>query len=294
MYSKSNSHTPNLYKEWLIVALKSIIFAVCAGTLTTLTHMICSRYVLHIHGKPDFISTSLIIYSACEKILIAIGYYVLGRKIPIKNPIFRSISYIGLNWISNFVPQFMGLAFADGSIAKQAFRISDLVCDTITCILLGILLGILFSKVPNIKLRSLNKSSYIKTVLISTITFPVLIIMADQLVEHIYPAFSSLSAIQVSEQAKIPFYINFYSWFLVSGAFIAVFYRVTEYNDNNGWFKFALKYSLLLWTPVVMIMVIFGTDLIATTVFALLFIICIFILCWINHKVLETQNKVTL
>lgn len=294
MYSKSSSNTPNIYKEWLIVALKSIIFAVCAGALTTLTHMICSRYVLHIHGKPEFISTSLIIYTTLEKILTAIGYYILGQKIPVKRPILRGMTYVGFIWISNYLPQFMGLAFADGPISQIAFRVSDLVCDTIAYILLGIILGILFPNVPNTKLRSCDKSGFIKTILISAITFPVLITLADQFLEHVYPAFSSASAIQVSEQAKIPFQINFYSWFLVSGAFIAVFYRVTDYNDNSGWLKFALKYSLLLWTPVVMIMAVFGTDLIATTVFALLFIVCIFILCRINHKVLETQTKVTL
>lgn len=291
MNLKSSNKTNIFLREWLTVVLKSIIFAICAGALTTLVHMLCDRYVLHIHGKPESLSTALTIYSACEKILISIGYYVLGRKIPIKNSILRSMTYIGLNWLSNFMPQFMGLAFADGAIAEQTFRISDLVCDTIVSILLGIILGVLFRKNPNVELRNCDKSTYRKTIAISTIVFPILVLTLDQLVGFIYPAFSCFSAMQISEQAKIPFYINFYSWFLVSVAFIAVFYRLTEYNDNSGWCKFALKYSLLLWTPVVMIMVVFGTDLIATTVFSLLFIICIFILCRIINTVMESQSK---
>lgn len=283
---KNNNNT--IYKKILEVALKSAVFALCAGVLTALIHMLCDKYVLHVHGKPEFLSNSLIIYSACDKILMAIGYYVLGRKIPVKNAIMRSMTYVGLNWISNFVPQFMGLAFADGAIAEKAFRISDLVCDTIVVVLLGVILGILYRKVPDTKLRKCDKHTYRKAIIISTIVFPVLVIAADQLMGFIYPPFSSLNAMQVSEQAKIPFFMNFYSWFFVSGAFIAVFYRVTEYNDNGSWFLFALKYSLLLWTPVVMIMVLFGTDFIATAAYALVFIICIMILCRINSKVLES------
>lgn len=288
MKHKTGNKRKSIYKEIGVVALKSIIFALCAGVLTTLTHMLCDRYVLHIHGKPEFFSTSLIIYSACDKVLVAVGYYVLGRKIPIRNAIMRSMTYLGLNWISNFVPQFMGLAFADGAIAEQAFRISDLICDTITLAILGIVLGVMYRAVPDTKLRSCDKYTYRKTIVISTIAFPVLVIVADQLMGFIYPQFSSIQAIQVSQQAKLPFLINFYSWFFVSGAFIAVFYRLTEYNDNGSWIKFALKYSLLLWTPVVMIMVIFGTDLIATAAYALLFIMCILILCRLNSKILES------
>ena len=277
----------SINKEILEVAIKSILFAICAGVLTTLTHMLGDIFIFHNHGKPEFVSTPLVIYSACDKVLVAIGYYVLGRKIPVKNPIMRSMAYLGLNWISNFVPQFMGLAFADGAIAEQVFRISDLICDTITLAILGIILGVMYKNVPDIKLRKCDKHTYRKAIAISTIVFPVLIIVADQLMDLIYPPFSSLQAMQVSQQAKLPFLINFYSWFFVSGAFIAVFYRLTEYNDHGSWLKFALKYSLLLWTPVVMIMVIFGTELIATTAYAMVFVLCITILCWINSKVLE-------
>ena len=43
------------------------------------------------------------------------------------------------------MPQFSD-RFADGAIAEQTFRISDLVYDTIVSILLGIILGALFRK----------------------------------------------------------------------------------------------------------------------------------------------------
>lgn len=276
--------------EILEVAMKSILFAICAGVLTTLTHMLSDMFIFHNHGKPEFVSTPLIIYSACDKILVAIGYYVLGRKIPVKNPIMRSMAYLGLNWISNFVPQFMGLAFADGAIAEQAFRISDFVCDTIVLAILGIILGVLYREVPENTVRSCDKKTYGKAIAISAITFPVFVIVVDQLMRLIYPSFSSSYVLQVSEQARISFLINFYCWFFLTGAFITVFYRLTEYNAYGSWLKFGLKYSLLLWTPVVMIMVVFGTAFLPTLVYTLLFFGIIMLISWINEKIMTKSH----
>lgn len=59
MNLKSSNKTNIFLREWLTVVLKSIIFAICAGALTTLVHMLCDRYVLHIHGKPESLSTAL-------------------------------------------------------------------------------------------------------------------------------------------------------------------------------------------------------------------------------------------
>ena len=282
---KTNNEN-SIKNEILEVAVKSLFFAICAGVLTTLTHMLSDIFIFHSHGKPEFVSTPLIIYSSCDKILVAIGYYVLGRKIPVKNPIMRSMVFLGLNWISNFVPQFMGLAFADGAIAEQAFRISDLVCDTIALLLLGIILGILYRKVPENTLRNCDKKIFGKMIVISAVAFPVLVIVADQLMRLIYPSFSSSYVLQVSQQARIPFLINFYCWFILTGIFVAVFYRLTEYNAYGSWFKFGLKYSLLLWTPVVMIMVVFGAAFLPTLVYTLLFIGIIMLISWINGKII--------
>ena len=136
------SKEKSINKEILEVAIKSILFAICAGVLTTLTHMLGDIFIFHNHGKPEFVSTSLTIYSACDKVLVAIGYYVLGRKIPVKNPIMRSMAYLGLNWISNFVPQFMGLAFADGAIADRFPK----VCNCAE----GAVAEVIYKKIPEI------------------------------------------------------------------------------------------------------------------------------------------------
>lgn len=274
-------------KELLTVALKCIIYAGIAGGFSVLFHMLCSRFILHEH-KPDFMSNSLYIYSIAEKILIGIGYYVLGKKLPVKKPVLRGLSYMGLYWLSNFLPQFMGLAFADGPIAAVAFKFSDLVCDTSAMMLSGIFLGLLFKKE---ECGEFKKKINGKAVAVGMLAFPVMIAVVDQIMMRVYRPFSSVGAIEVSDAVKVPFVINFYAWFLLSGAMITVFYILTDYRDGKGWLSFALKYSLLLWTSVVMIMVIFGTEFVGTAVFAVIFILVIMVLCWIVDKVLRATEQ---
>ena len=71
------------YKKWLMIAMKCIIFAICSGLMTTGIHMLNSKLITHVAGKPAFVTTTLILYGAAEKILFAIGYVILGHKIPI-------------------------------------------------------------------------------------------------------------------------------------------------------------------------------------------------------------------
>ena len=93
----------------------------------------------------------------------------------------------------------------------------------------------------------------------------------------------------VSDGQRGFFYLIFYGCFIVSGIFIAVFYRMTEYNraSSYGWLIFGLKYDLLLWTPIVLIMIIFGTEVLPTVMYSLLFLICILGVSWMNGKLLK-------
>lgn len=284
----SNSKMKNNYRKIVMIALRCIVFAVCSCMISMLCHMINSAFIEKVQGKPEFVSNILFAYSIGEKLLFAVGYLVLGYKIPIKNSILRAFTYIMLIWSSNFIPQIMGLAGADGPIVTEAFSIPIVVCDSITYLISGNMLGILFKDVPEKSIRSCKKGKYIKTVITSALLFPLLVSIVDQLMAKIYAPFSSAAALGVSDERKVTFYMTFYSWFIVSGALIAVFYRVTEYNEESkiSWFKFAMKYTLFIWSPVVLIMMVFGTAVLPTVAYAMLFAICITILSLINGKML--------
>ena len=283
-----NNQRETNYKKVSAVMFKCIVFALLSCAATILSHVYYSAFIEGVHGKPDFVRNAIFVYSIGERLLFVIGYIVLGNKIPIKNSFLRGFTYIMLIWSSNFMPQLMGLAGADGTIAELAFSASTAICDSIAYVVSGIILGILFKDVPEVNKRSCNKASYIKTIAASAIIFPLLIIAADQLINKIYTPFSSIGAIGVSHERQLTFYLYFYSWFIVSGALIAVFYRLTEYNEEKhmSWFRFAMKYSILIWSPVVLIMIVFGTEIIPTLFYAALFIFCITAISWIDSKLL--------
>lgn len=281
----------NKKKEWMMVALKCVIFALCAGGMSTGLHMFNSIYIAHEHGKPAFVTNSLLIYSACEKIVFVIGYVTLGKKLQIKNGVLRGFTYMVLIWTSNMLPQFMGMAFADGEIAKQAFVMSDLIIDGTVYLLSGVVLGLLFRNIGDAAYVPCEKKKVRKAMLVSAIAFPVSIMVVDQIVAKVNVAFSSLGALQVSDEVKTAFYINFYAWFILSGALIALFYRMTEYGKGkNAWLSFGLKYGVFIWTPVVLIMIVFGTSALETIVFNFLFIACILAVTWLTDKVLNQKS----
>lgn len=284
-----NSKVKDSKNQLLNVALRCIIFSIIVCGFSVLSHVLYSTYIEHAHGRPEFVRNTIFIYSFFEKILFVIGYLVLGYKIPISNTKLRGFTYAVLVWASDFMPQLMGLTGADGAIVKMAFGASVVVCDSLTYFVAGVMLGIIFKDMPNRLSRNCDRGKYIKSIITSAIGFPILVIVIDQILAQIYKPFSSASAMGVSDQQQMKFYITFYSWFILSGALLAVFYRITEYNEmnNKGWLKFAINYTIYLWSPVVLIMIVFGTEIIPTIAYSIVFAICIAVISWINSRILN-------
>ena len=289
MNLETNNRVGRQKNEWIKIGVKCIIFAIIGCSVSMLAHMINSAFIEKVHGKPEFVTMTLFIFLFITKILVAIGYIVLGYKIIIENSILRAFTYVMLIWISNFIPQIMGLAGADGPIAANAFSISTVVCDSVAYPIEGLVLGILFRNIPLQKKQRCLKKVYTRGSIISAIGYPLLVIIVDQIIGKIYAPFGSAVALGVSQEKQMSFYISFYSWFILTGALLAVFYRITEYNEQNtkGWLKFGLKYAVLLWSPIVLIMIVFGTQVIPTIAYTMIFIICIVAISWVNGKVLE-------
>src|SRR5574344_1186210 len=103
------------------IVLQCIIFAVICCCCSTALHAFRSAFIEGVHGKPSFVSNALIFYSFYAKLSFAIVYVLVGHLIPVKNKVLRGFIYMALVWGSNFIPQIMGLACADGEIAKEAF-----------------------------------------------------------------------------------------------------------------------------------------------------------------------------
>lgn len=275
------------------VILQCILFALLSCACSSLVHAFNSAFIEGVHGKPEFVTNSIFMYSFYEKLSYAIVYVCIGRFIPIKNKVLRGFTYIMLIWASDFMPQLFGLAFADGPIAEAAFSASIAVCDSLVFLITGLLFGILVNVPSEVEYKKCSKSSILKTSLISMVSFPLLVIAGDMILKSIDESFGSRGAIGVSQQQAIPFYLCFYGCFLITGILLPIFYRITLYNTEKAKsaFWFGLYYSIGIWTPVVLIMIVFGTELIPTLVYTILFIAVLLVVTTLNGILLNHFEK---
>jgi hypothetical protein len=272
--------------------LRAVIFAILSALIATPLQKLNSIFILKEQGPPDvsfLIPVGIIGF--IMKTLFAIAYVLIGNKLPIKNSRIRAFSFIGLIWVSAYLPQVLGMAGADGPIAEVAFNISLLICDSLSFLIDGVLLGLLYKNLSYHTLLPCLKSALIKTMFISAIAFPVTTIIFDFLLGKIYPALYVSNAMQISNEKLTIFYVIFYSCFIITGASLPLFYRLTEYNAGKptSALRFGVIYSICLWSPIVAIMIAFGTSVLSTLVYVVVFIICIVSVSIINGKLIEIK-----
>lgn len=272
---------------------KSILFAVLAALIQITMQILYGIFISGDKGPPNqsFIIT-ISIFSLTTYTLFSVAYILMGCILPVKNPRLKAFVFIMLIWASGYMPQVMGMAGADGPIAEASFSMKIFLLDSLAYIFQGFLLGIIIKVPAYLEPIQCKNSILIRTSFISGMVFPALMLAFDQIIGYIFPRFGSSEVLQVSDARKMIFYSVFYGFFIVSGMLLPVFYRLTEYNDGqpSGAVRFASIYALCIWTPVVLIMIAFGTDVISTLVFALTSIISIFITCLMNGKLLGNSN----
>lgn len=270
--------------------IKAIIFAVLSAILSTPLQVLNSIYILQEPAPPEL--TFLIpiaIIGVIMKILYATAYVLMGQKLPIKSQRLRAFVFILIIWISDYMPQVLGMIGADGPIAETAFSLPLVACDTLSYIIDGFLLGLLYRDFSYYEKKKCAKSALIKTVLISSIIFPILVFIFEQILGFLYSPLYTFNAMKVSDTKIVSFTISFYGCFIITGALLPIIYRYTEFNTKNSLspFRFGAIYSICLWTPVVLIMVAFGTNILITFVYIIVFIICILIIAKMNDYLIK-------
>jgi len=258
--------------------MKAILFAIISAVIATPLQIFNSIYILHDEAPPNIsFLIPIVIISLLMKTLYAVAYILLGKKIPIRSQRLRAFTFIMIIWISDYLPQVLGLIGADGPIAEVAFNIPILICDSLSYIIDGILLGFLYKNFSCYEIRKCEKSCLIKTMAISAILFPFSVFVFERMLGLLYDPLYAYNAMKVSDTNKSIFSITFYGFLIITGVLLPVIYRLSEYNEKNtvSPFRFGNIYSLCLWSPVVLIMTAFGTDLIPVLIYILIFYICI-------------------
>lgn len=265
--------------------IKAFVFAVLSAILSTPLQILNSVFVLQEPAPPEL--TFLIpiaIIGVIMKTLYATAYVLMGQKLPIKSQRLRAFVFIVIIWISDYMPQVLGLIGADGPIAENAFSLPLVACDTLSYIIDGFLLGFLYRDFPYCEKKKCAKSALIKTMSISAIIFPLLVFVFEQILGFLYSPLYTFTAMKVSETKIVSFTISFYGFFIITGALLPMIYRYTEFNTKNNLspFRFGAIYSICLWAPVVLIMVAFGTNILITFAYVIVFIICILVVAKMN------------
>ena len=89
----------------------------------------------------------------------------------------------------------------------------------------------------------------------------------------------------VSEAYKVKFYLIFLLFMFIAGMLQPVWYRYTQYPNVSckGDIIWAVQFSVLIWNPVVLIMIFFGTAIAETICYAMIFLITI-LLCTLIYS----------
>lgn len=282
------------YKSFLKIILFTALSLLISALLTSQLRELLSGIFGEKGARPTiyfFIQIGII--QIIMKALFAVAYILMGQKIPIKNTYLRAFVFVLMFLSSDYFPQILGIAGADGPISEAGLNIPIIISDSFGFLLDGILLGLIFKSTTYSSSKCCTRIALIKTSVISAVIFPSIVAAFDQIVGHIYSPLYCYNIMQVSKNREMMFDIIFYGCFIATGALLPIFYRITEYNSekSSSERRFGLIYSVCIWTPVVSIMVAFGTNILSTFLYIIVFIIFIVGVSIMNGKLLKLFNS---
>lgn len=268
------------------IIIKCVLFAVISVIVSTPLQLFNSIVIEGQTAKPDFVTIPFILYGISMKIFYAFGYILLGIKIPIKNARLRAQMYYLLVWGSSYMPNILAMVGGDGKIIKASFSVSIVIFDSLSYIIDGFILGLLMKKYNNDWSNNIiSKRKLILSCIINGFIFTILTLIFDVIIGWLNSSWYVYKILGVSEAYKVKFYIIFLVFMFIAGMFQPIWYRYTQYpnvtkKDSVIW---AVLFSVLIWNPVVLIMIFFGTAIVETISYAIIFLITI-VLCTLLYS----------
>ncbi len=273
--------------------IRCIIFALVSAIVSTPLQLFNSIVIEGIQGPPPFVTVPFLCYALFMKVLFAIGYLLIGYKLPIKNTILRGFTYIMFVYCGNYIPQVLGMLGGDGTIIQSAFSPSIFICDAISFMIDGVVLGLIMKKYHTDYIKSkYPKKQIILASILCGISFPFLVFILELVTGKINSNYYSHIAMGVSNKRATQFYIVFYGFIAIAGILLPIFYRLTNHIKTNlqSALLWGLFYAVFIWNPVVVIMIFFGSMLNATFVFAIIFTVAIVFTCLLNWYTIWIYN----
>jgi hypothetical protein len=272
-----------------------ILFLLIPNLVTTPLRIFVEAVIYNKKEAPAFISAGFIIYSFIVEIVFYIGYFVLGRKLPIKNTVLRGFAYIMLILFSSYLPNILAMTGGDGQIISDSLSIGIIVVDIISYTIKGLVLGLVNNNDYIDKPEDISPITgfrFTTACLVNGVLFAALNYLFDMGIGAIDRSWKLSSLLGVSSQRETAFYIIFILFMFVAGFIITLWYRYNLPAGTliSGTVLFGLKLSVITWLPNVLIMAFFGTPFVKTFTYGVVYIIMFVICVLIYRKIFLTED----
>ena len=276
-----------------------LLFVLIPNIVTTPLRIFVEAVIEGMAEAPAFVTVPFIIYGICSELVVGLGYIVIGYKLPIKNRTLRGLAYIMLTLVSSYLPNILALLGGDGKIIEESLTVGIVVVDVISYTVKGLVLGFLMrdydvkNTAPS---HALSNSVMVLASVINGVLFALLNVAADLVAGALDESWRLCSILGVTPARKTAFYIVFTTFMFLAGVLLTIWFRycLPEKAGCIGRLVFALKLSVIVWLPNVLIMAFFGTSFIKTFVYGIAYVI-MFIICTFVYGIWEKRmNRIEL
>ena len=291
-----NKRTPRLKDRFDMGVLpRLLLFVLLPNIVTTPLRIFVEAVIEGIEEAPAFITVPFLIYGVCAELVVGFGYIIIGYKLPVKNRTLRGFAYIMLILVSSYLPNILAMLGGDGKIIEESLTVGIVVVDVISYTVKGLVLGFLMrnydvsNKTPS---HVISNPVMVLASVINGMVFALLNIIADVIAGAVDNSWRLSSILGVSPAREDAFYIVFYAFMFLAGVLLTVWYRycLPEKAGLLGKVVFALKLSVIVWLPNVLIMAFFGTSFIKTFVYGIAYVIMI-VICTLLYGVWKRGNN---
>ena len=283
---KSEKNGIRAFDLWVIPKL--LIFVFLSSAASTPFRIFVEAVIYKKTGAPEFVTAGFLIYSFCAELVVGFGYLIFGCRLPVKNNIKRAFCYIMLILVSSYIPNVLAMAGGDGEIIDASLSAGIVVVDVISYMLKGLILGLLMKKYTFVKAEEpgqIKGKRFLPACVINGFAFSILNFAADILAGLVDDSWRLCSLLKVSSESEISFYIVFSLFMFVAGFLLPLWnkYCLDEDASLCNAILYALKLSVIMWLPNVLIMVFFGTPVFLTLLYGVEYVL-IFIICTLIYR----------
>lgn len=281
----------NWKNKSLLEILARVVLVICIQIgVSTAMHILGDIGKGDQHGPPSFLTTGFILFGVLTALLMVGAYIMLGNLIPIRNRIGRGILFVLLFWASAYLAQVVGVLGGESQVLhSSAFSLRTILFDSAGYLITGVFMGLLLDFGQEGSCRPCNRKRLAAASAASMLLFPAVIFVLEMGAGLINRELLGHVAFGIVEEDMISYYVVFYLCLAFSGFLLPAFYRLTAYNSshkrNDLWF--AGIYGWMLWLPIVLIVIFFGTPVAPTLLFSGIMLFSIYIDCVLFARMLR-------